>query len=151
MSLLQKKMALFNKGPAGDVVTLSGEVVLAFSFNADATAEVFLNTDGTADSRINLGSLTQIDAATDWVIPNGSAPGLYQARYTNRSGSILSSATASEDTWSAFSGGFYTIRNFDNTVFLGGPDTTVDLQVRLSTGAVLATGSYRVNADREDL
>jgi len=136
-------------GAGGGVVTLSGENVFAFSFMSQATAEIFLQTDGTVDRRVNFGIFTQIDVATDWVIPNGDSPGSFRARFRNLSGDALAFASAAVNVYRAFTVGSYVIRQIDNSPFAGGQDTTVTLEI--DDGAVAQdNGSYRLQADRED-
>lgn len=141
--------ALGHAKGGGAALSLLGEIVIAFNLNSDASAEIILRDDGTVDRGIN-GVFTQVDAATDWIIPNGDAPAAYQARYTNRTGSILTNASAAEDTYRAFSLGSYFTRNTDQTVAAGGLNSTFDLEIRDGAGPVLASGSYRLDADRED-
>ena len=143
MSLAQKS--------AGDVITLTGTTVFAFSFGSNATAQLFVNQDGTVDQRINNGSFTQIFASTDWVIPNGSAPGTYQTRYTNRTGDTLDAPTSAlEDTWRALSLGNFSLSLVDSTPLAGGQAANFDIEIRLGTGSALASTSHGLDADRED-
>jgi hypothetical protein len=142
--------AAASAGGGGDVLTLSGEVLFAFNFMADAFAEFKLDNDGNMYDRENNGAYNLIDSGTDWVRPAISSPGLYQARYTNLTGTALSFNSASEDTWRAMTLGDF--RTQQRT--FGGPisfeSSTFDYEVRLGAGAVLASGSYTLNADRED-
>lgn len=136
-------------GAGGGVVNLDGHNVFAFSFMSQATAEIFLQTDGTVDQRINFSIFSQIDASTDWVIPNGDSPGTFRARFRNLTGDALAFSSASVNTYRAFTLGNYVIRQLDNTPFAGGTDTTVILEI--DDGAVAQdNGSYRLQADRED-
>ena len=136
----------------GDVVTVSGRATLfAFAFMSEARAEIIFDDDGTTDERVNGGARVQFNASTDWIIPNGSAPGLYQTRYTNLTVDPLDGATsAAEDTWRAFTLGDFFFVQTDNSPSAGGQNSNFDIQVRLSTGSPLDTGAYSLDADRED-
>ena len=57
------------RGPA--IITLSGEAI-----TSAGSAGLRVNTDGTIDSRKGSGpTYAQIDAATDWIIPNAASGG----------------------------------------------------------------------------
>ena len=133
----------------GGVVTLSGETVFAFSFGSQATAEIYLQTDGTVDRRVNFGSFVQVDSGTDWVIPNGDAPGSFRGRFTNLTGDALNFSSATVNTYRAFTIGNYLCRQIDNSPFAGGQTSNFTLEI--DDGAVSQdTGAYVLDADRED-
>ena len=74
MSLLKKKFALLKRGI---LLTLSGESISHSVSNGNtARAGVRVNSDGTIDKREG-NIYMQIDASTDWRIPNGSGAGFY--------------------------------------------------------------------------
>ncbi len=63
-------------GIAGPVVTLSGQTIVTTGTGQSSSyAAVRFNTDGTVDEfkSHGAGSYVQIDAGTDWIIPNSSA------------------------------------------------------------------------------
>lgn len=63
------------------VVTVSGEIISHSVANGStARAGLRVNTDGTID-KLEGTTYTQIDASTDWRIPNGSGTGYY-VKYT---------------------------------------------------------------------
>lgn len=74
------------------LVTLTGGVI----FPGVSITGVRFNSDGTVD-RNQDSVYSQIDVATDWVIPNGAAPGVYSIRFTHLSGDVPSGA--SYGTW----------------------------------------------------
>lgn len=134
-----------------EVLTLSGEVLSVSEIGVNATAQFFVNTDGTVDRRTNLGAFVQIDAATDWIIPNDFAPDDYECRYTNLTGDALSAPTsAAEDVWRALSLGNFSFTQFDSDPAAGGKSSTFDIQLRKGAGPVLKTGSYTLSATRDD-
>lgn len=127
------------------VVTLSGESVSDFSVSPDtAQARILVNDDGTVD-KVEGGTTTQVDAATDWIIPNSAAPGDYEVRWTNLgTGDDTPSATAAEDVWHPLdSGVFHVTLNSGPTV--ESYSATFDLEIRLGSGPVLASGQYSLS------
>lgn len=136
-------------GAAGDVVTLSGATANAFAFMSNATAEIFFQTSGIVQRRLNGGSLLQLSASTDWIIPNGSSPGTYRCRHTNPSGDAFNFVSAAVNVYRAFTVGAYEIQQFDSSPTAGGQSTTCTIEI--DDGSVSQdTGSYTVSADRED-
>lgn len=78
MSLLAYWMSLLNKKVA---ITVSGETIAHSVGNGSvARAAVTVIIDGTID-KIEGTTLTQIDASTDWRIPNGNGAGFW-VQYT---------------------------------------------------------------------
>lgn len=131
-----------------EVVTLSGETVSAFAFMSQATAECFFQASGIVQRRVNGGSLTQVDSGTDWIIPNGAAPGSYRCRHTGPSGDAFNFVTAAVNVYSALTSQ-YEIQQIDNSPTAGGQSTTCTIEI--DDGSVSQdTGAYNVNADRED-
>ncbi len=134
---------------AADVVTLSGDVNAAFNFGANAVAYHFANSDGTFDEKDNTSPVIQINASTDWIIPNASAPGSYRIRHTSAVG---------DTAWFVPAGAINVyialtvIRGYrvtDTSPTLGGKSVTYTLEI--DDGAVSQdTGSYTLTADRED-
>ena len=84
-------MAMLMAG--GAILTLTGETIESEN-SAGAIAGVRINADGTVDQNID-NQFFQINADTDWIIPNAAANDSYQVRATVLSGS-LSSGTVDE-------------------------------------------------------
>jgi hypothetical protein len=85
------------------VITVSGESVFTGVHVAPDTGTAFIrfNTNGTVDSIID-GVTTQVDASTDWIIPNGAASGSYEISCHQNSGDAVT-GSAALDTWLALS------------------------------------------------
>ena len=132
---------------AVDVITLSGETVTGFAiFPGDASASIKADNNGNVYKRTNGGSWTQVDTLTDWVRPAGSAPGLYQVRFTNLVGDAVS-ASAAEDIWHALSSGDFIVTLTNTGV---GFDTSAfDIEIRYDGGATLDSAEYILHADVE--
>jgi hypothetical protein len=102
---------------AGEVVTVSGESISHSVANGNtARAAVRVNTDGTMD-KLEGTAYTQIDASTDWVIPN-SFSGSYHVRFTK--GGLDPTPTYNPDsvtlgTWYAISATSYRL-GYEETV-----------------------------------
>ena len=96
--------AVIHRG--GPKLTLSGELnaTVDGASTYDATTSTFrFNTDGTLDegSQINGAGISyvQVDAATDWIIPNSLASSDYQVRVVNIVGDAFTAEAAAENTW----------------------------------------------------
>jgi hypothetical protein len=131
-----------------DVVTLSGGSNNAFKFGANALAYFWFNSDGTVDTQDNTSSPIQVNASTDWVIPNGSAPGSYRVKYSSLTGdtSFFSGTVGATYTALTSSRYFYV---FDTTTTAGGKSATCTAHIDDGT-TEQDTGSYTMTADRED-
>ena len=116
---------------AGPVVTLSGETV---SNVLTGVASLFLNADGTMD-KTDFGGRVQIDAATDWIIPNSSASADFDMRYTNLVGDALSTEPAAEDTW-------INCGAEREMTISGSKTSTFDIEIRDPSGSTVASTSY---------
>jgi len=131
--------------PVTSVVTLTGATISAAGINRVIIARLTLVPDGTTWRYTHLGS-QQINAATDWMIPNEDASPLYEFRYTNHVGDALSYTgdISVEGTWVDMSEarhlGLRESRLFQTS------DCTFDLEVRLDGGDVLATAEYHLTA-----
>ncbi len=133
-------------------VTLSGETI--FSVGPGYTrALLWIMADGTMWRDTYLGSI-QIDAATDWVLPNEHADSSYEVRFINltTSGTLIVAGYdlfvpfADENVWIDLSENRAMIvwtANEDNPIQAG-----FDLEIRKDGGAVLATAHYQINARR---
>ena len=132
------------------VVTLSGDTNSAFNFGANAVAFHFVVNDGTFDEKDNTSANVQIHSATDWIIPNGSAPGSYRVRHTSESGDTGSpwvpAGTINVYLPLTVTRGY---KVTDTTPTFGGKSVTYTLQI--DDGVTSQdTGSYTLTADRED-
>ncbi len=138
-------------GSGGANVTLSGEFITRIVTSpTNALSSVIVNTDGTVDKFS--GSQSQIDSATDWIIPNSSASTEYEVRITNvvwqssGDGESFSSAFEVEDTWKALTGNAtWQITQSNDTGAT--KEVDFDLEIRLgSSGSAVATGAYTLRA-----
>lgn len=127
-----------------ETVTVSGESVTGLKLSGTATAGIRVNADGTIDKNQN-GIYSQIDAATDWIIPNGSASSLYEVRVTSVTGSF-SNAAAAPNTWINLGSN----REW-NVIQVGEGSSTASftLEIRYDGGAVLDSGTYFLTATIE--
>jgi len=133
---------------ASEVVTITTKNNPAFRFGATATAFVYWNSDGTTDYKDNDSAATQVHASTDWIIPNGSAPGTYRIRYTGMTGDTGFYTGTMSTVYSALTGSKY-FAVYDNTASFGGRSVTATIQIDDGTTFV-TSGSATVSADRED-
>lgn len=138
-------------GGGGDVITLNGRSITASNFGADSDAWMRLAPDGKAYERKNAGSWVQIDAATDWIIPNGSAGVPYRGQHRNRTGDGFASGTTepSNDVWNSLAANIlWKVLDTD-----GGPDgKSITFDIRIDDGTtILADESYTIAANRENI
>lgn len=135
--------AAVGRGGVG-VITLSGETASdSVADPSDATASLRFDTDGNV-YKIEGAVQTQVDTATDYIRPTANADRL-QIRFTNLVGTALTSSTAAEDVWHAISGGDFTLTQTRTTV--GFSASSFDVQLRVGTGPVRASGAYVLNAE----
>jgi len=142
-----------NTGPSsptqpGGTVTLSGQSV----FGTDTQiVGIRFNSDGTVDQRVG-GTYTQIDTGTDWIIPNGDAPDLFEVMTDNwmdlgGAGNGFNSAAASSGTWVALTS------NREWNVLADGPDgsssarMTFDAHIRWNGGSTIDSGAYDIESN----
>ncbi len=132
---------------APGTVTLSGE-----NIESVWTDEVGIrvNADGTIDSKKG-ATYAQIDAGTDWIIPNGDASSLHEVRVTSvtdTGGCVCGweSAAAADDTWiSLGSNRQWSVKGAGS----GGADSAgmlFTLEIRWNGGAALASTVYTVDS-----
>jgi hypothetical protein len=141
-------MSLFFLLKAGDnltgVYTLSGETISDDSFGDTGIAGIRFNSDGTVDKN-EAGVFTQIDSATDWIIPNGAASGNERVRYTSMVGDDFTTKAALEDTWIAISGNpAWSLETDTSPQSLTG---TCTFEIDNGSGPVLASASYTFESD----
>ena len=138
-------MNLFFLLPTGHTrtVTLSGENLINDT-NTDPTASyagIRVNTDGTIDKRVG-ATYTQIDASTDWIIPNGDASSLYEVYLVDNNANV-DAGSDSTATWLALS----TNREWYVAVTSpGSKNFDFDLSIRYNGGSTLDTANYLGNA-----
>lgn len=130
-----------------DVVTITGGTLsTAERAGSIAIKDLKFDQDGNVYEKSTPGSYTQVEASTDWVVPETDALA-FQVRYTNPSGSVTSSGT--EDVWHLLSAGDFVMTVADNSPGDGTTDGTFTIEVRLfNGGAVLDAGTYTLKADR---
>lgn len=142
-----------NTGPVGPTipsgtVTLSGQTV--FGIDTEIVGIRF-NSDGTVDQRVG-ATYTQIDTGTDWIIPNGDAPDLFQVMTDNwmdlgGAGGGFNSAAAAEGVWVALTS------NREWNVLAVGPDgadsnrMTFDAHIRWNGGSTIDSGAYDIESN----
>ncbi len=137
---------------AGDV-TLSGESIFQFSSSPSdpQTAGVRFNSNGTVQKREG-ASYVQIDASTDWIIPNGDANSTYDVRITNvvwTSGSAFFVEAAAEDVWiNLGSNREWSVQDNTGTA-AGSKDVSFTVEIRKDGGAVLDSATYSLSAEWE--
>ena len=139
-------------GLSGAKVTLSGESISDIQLDpTNATASIRFNTDGTVDEVLT-GGTTQLDTATDWIIPNGAAgDGTgYEVGYTGTPTDAFTAAAAAEDAWVDLS----TARTWRYTTSTPVPWTLQSGNLtfrirRVGSDIILATGTYNLTATRE--
>ena len=134
--------ALVKSGIASNTVTLSGATVLDTN-TGNASAAIRIDQDGKVYSVTNSVGTTQLSSSTDWVIPRAGMTA-YQVRYTNKSGAGNPTATTAEDIWHQMSTSDWTITL---STISGTAGCSFDIEIRLGTGATLASVSYTLNVD----
>lgn len=144
-------IALIQAAVGGGIrVTLSGEAIARVQTSpSNALCSLIINTDGTVDKFS--GSQSQIDAATDWIIPNSQATILYEVRVTNVNftqagdGASFSVAFEVDDTWKALDADA-TWQITQNSDTPAAKSVDFDLQIRLGSGPTLASAAYSLTA-----
>jgi hypothetical protein len=131
---------------AGGVVTLSGESGINDSDTSspfDARAGIRIRQDGTIDKyKLNApgAGYTQLDSATDWIIPNTAASTDYQVKLDVTSGTPAGGLSDSTGTWLAMTSDREWIAQAT-----GNPQNiTINwtLRIRKGTGAEIDNGVY---------
>lgn len=132
---------------AAGLVTLSGETGISDAGSGPRHAGLRFNTDGTLDKLIGTSTFTQIDAATDWIIPNDQQEAIYEVRYVSFVGDeVFLLDPSGENTWVALSES----RTWRITNTTGSTTETAscDFEIRLgSSGSAIATASYAFSAE----
>ena len=130
-------------------VTLSGETGIHGTGDIGtgfiANAAIVVRADGTID-KIETGvGTTQIDSATDWIIPNSAASSAYEVMIHEDSGTLNRSGQDAIDTWVALDqdrewGVLY------SSPTPGSKTCTATLSIRKNGGPVIDTAVYTVTA-----
>jgi len=130
----------------GTLTLSGGSADSTASDPSNAIVRFTFNEDGTVD-RTQEGSTAQVDASTDWVIPNSAAPGDYEIRFTSLSGDspTVSGGTA-ENSWWAFTSGNFQLSLIQGTVGSQACSFTIEIR-KGSSGAALVSGSYSLSAE----
>ena len=124
-------------------VTVSGETAINDTNTSptNSFAGVRANSDGTLDKRVG-STRTQIDSATDWLIPVGSAPSLYQIKCTDTAGNL--------DAGSATIGDWITLSSnrewYVAVTSPGSKNFNLTLEIRYNGGATLDSAAFTGNA-----
>ena len=127
------------------VVTLSGELFISDfdpSVNPpwDSRSGIRVNTDGTIDKYLFNGvGYSQIDASTDWIIPNSAASSSYQVRLDVNSNAPTGSLSDSTATWLALTQNRVWIRQGTTG---GSVAWNWTLRIRLGTGSEIDNAVY---------
>jgi len=129
---------------APPVVTVSGETIShTVSQPSDAVAGIRWNADGTVDKKVG-GTFSQIDASTDWIIPNGAGDSSYEVRHTFTSGASFTTEASAVNVWIALgSDRLYELLE-------GGESTQTRVcvfEIRKDGGAVIDSATYTFTAD----
>ena len=143
--------------PSPPAVTVSGEIFTQVQPGAAGDAEVALriNADGTIDKRVGVGgSYVQIDAGTDWIIPNGDASANFEVKIEEISCSGCGSNTFQNPGgsgkglstwWTLGSSREWSIRRPASQTGVGVWDFTVHIREG-SEGGALDTGDFTLTA-----
>lgn len=127
---------------AAGTVTVSGETIVGATSSGTARAGVIFRANGKVAKTVN-GTESQIDASTDWIIPNDEATSLYEVRYTGGTETWTVKA-ANQDTWTDLS----TDREWRVENNVG--DITANIvtfEIRFNGGSVLDSATYTCRAD----
>lgn len=92
-------VGFWHEAASSTTYALSGETGITsnVSFGSTAKAGIRINADGTIDKLVT-AAYTQIDSATDWIIPNGADKSACRFRCTN-SGDSLAPGADSTASW----------------------------------------------------
>ena len=130
-------------------VTVSGEVISDIgSGDRLFRAALVVKLSGTSDKIVNT-TQTQIDGATDWIIPNGDASSLYEVRYTGLTGDALDGSTSlAEDVWGSLGANKFFSQRWVAGAGIGMKSSVFTVEIRFNGGAPLDSASYTLNAER---
>lgn len=131
--------------PSG-VVTVSGETISSQGIGFQ-TATVIFRADGTTDKFTTQTGTTQIDVATDWIIPNDAADSTYEVRYTSLVGDAFTFFAAAEDVWVDLGSDRQWGYRDTNSNFFVLKTGTATFEIRKDGGAVIASATYSITAN----
>ena len=136
-------------GPPAGTVTLSGETIAdAAAGDRLYRAVLVIRTTGILDKIENV-TTTQIDAATDWIDPNGDAEEDFEFKYDLDSGAALDgSSTMAENVWTKISSHIFLEQRWTAGSGVGGNTSGITVRVRFNGGAEIDTGVYSLQAER---
>ena len=131
-------------GGTSAVVTLSGESINGLD-GTTSYAGVRINTDGTVDENVD-AAYSQIDTATDWVIPNSfSSKKTYHVRATEDSWNSNGTRNGTMGSWLQLSSNreWY----IENSI-VGNADWTITIAISDDGGSTtIDTGQYILSAN----
>ena len=121
----------------GGVVTISGEVGINHNpISQPAKSGIRINADGTIDERLG-DSYSQIDAATDWIIPNGAANSSYEFTATDNNANLDAGSDAT-GTWASAPLEWWV----EETVEFATENLSVTVGIRFNGGAEIDNGTF---------
>lgn len=134
-------------------LSVLGEVIVGVQVTPiNSLSSLNFNSDGTVDKELTSGT-TQIDAATDWIIPNSLANSGYQVRAQsivwNSSGdgeAFTAEGIPTDNTWADLG----TTRKLTILQSADTPATkkvTFTIELRIGTGPVVASATYSLEAE----
>ena len=130
-----------------DVLTLTGGTLsTATRAGAIAIKDLKFDQDGNVYEKDTPGSYTQLEASTDWVVPETDAED-FQIRYISASGTGLSSS-GTENVWHLMSAGDFIMTIADNTTGDGPETASFTIEIRFGTNPTLANVIYTLAADK---
>lgn len=133
---------------AGVSYNLTNASNSAFKFGSNATAYLYVNADGTVDSKDNASPNQQINSSTDWCIPNAATTGLERVRHEGLTGDTGSYVGSMSATYSTLGTRYFAV--VDSTPGFGGKSVTATVRIDDGSGNSLASALWTVTADRED-
>lgn len=142
----------------GGTVTLSGQtIVTTGTGQSSAYAAIRFNTDGTVDEYEShgAGAWTQIDSATDWIIPNSAASNkTYHVRVSGTPfPDDFTTKPGANGTWFALTGGSgadreWGVEDFDAAIENLVQTGSVTFQISDDGGStVIASNTYSLSAN----
>ena len=121
-------------------VNLDGQVVTNVDAPAPVLAGIRVKSDGTVERALD-ASWSQVDAATDWIIPNGAASGDYEVRATEIAQTGGATRSGTTGSWLALS----STRTWTIQKEIGTGTATWDLTLEIRKGSTtLASGTYEL-------
>jgi hypothetical protein len=129
---------------ANGIVTLSGETITGTDNTGptySASAALVVKADGTLD-KIETGvGTTQIDAATDWILPNSYGSSDYEVMIHEDSGTLNRPFQDAIDTWISLAGDRDWGVQYSSSG-TGSKTCTATLSIRKDGGPVIDTAVY---------